>query len=94
MGRVGNVGEAMIGDRTQGTRVEYTRGPIPALGSYWQRDGIWYGVTPNGHLCSVANHEIVAHDDGTITVSPSIRVSVGPMVVWHGFLERGVWREV
>lgn len=31
---------------------------------------------------------IVEHEDGTITVTPSIMDPGG----WHGFLERGVWR--
>jgi hypothetical protein len=39
---------------------------------------------------------VVEHEDGTITVSPSILVSTSrdgkPLEVWHGFLERGVWR--
>jgi Family of unknown function (DUF6527) len=36
-------------------------------------------------------HRVTEHEDGTITVSPSIapREPGG----WHGFLERGVWRE-
>lgn len=32
------------------------------------------------------------HEDGSITLSPSIFVN--PPTGWHGFLERGVWREV
>lgn len=51
-------------------------------------------------------HEVEEHDDGTITVRPSIlhhdRVrgmqAPGGAIIgpdgWHGFLERGVWREV
>ncbi len=82
--------------------------------------GTWCVVTPNGRYGSVAKHTVVEHDDGTITVSPSILIyPIEPMdytpeerarVVelcgeeaargrergrpgWHGFLERGVWRE-
>ena len=34
---------------------------------------------------------ITEHDDGTVTVSPSIHDAPDG---WHGFLERGVWRGV
>jgi hypothetical protein len=58
-------------------------------------DQHWIGRTPNGHLCNLSRHEVVEHEDETITVSPSIAVSKSrDEVVWHGFLERGVWREV
>jgi len=60
----------------------------------WE-DGTWYAETPNGHGCNLGSHAVTEHDDGTITVSPSIGVSAGPggkPYVWHGFLERGVWR--
>lgn len=57
----------------------------------------WYCSTPTGGAGNLAGHEVVEHDDGTITVSPSILVSttVGGerRELWHGWLERGVWRE-
>jgi hypothetical protein len=56
-------------------------------------DGHWKGRTPNGHLGAFDKHEVVEHDDGTITVSPSILVSSDEGELWHGFLERGVWRK-
>lgn len=62
-------------------------------------DDVWYACTPNGHYGNLSNHLVIEHDDGTITVSPSILVSgydydVGKKTTWHGFLEHGVWREV
>jgi uncharacterized protein with NRDE domain len=69
-------------------------------GAFWKQDGIWYGVTPNGHLTNLANHKVVEHEDGTITVSPSILVGKGVKAgkideqLWHGYLEQGVWRSV
>lgn len=36
-------------------------------------------------------HQVTEHEDGTITVTPSIQCRV---CGWHGYLERGVWREV
>ena len=58
----------------------------------------WVGRTPGGHGCNLASHGIVEHEDGTITVSPSILVQSSVdrgtrlKELWHGYLERGVWR--
>lgn len=63
-----------------------------------QTSGIWYCRTPNGHLGNLAQHDVVEHADGTITVSPSILVTMRDtekrqdVELWHGYLERGVWR--
>jgi hypothetical protein len=48
---------------------------------------------PSGHVASIRNHTIVEHEDGTITASPSILINWGD-AQWHGYLEKGVWREV
>ena len=56
----------------------------------------WYCTTPNGLFGNLSAHRVVEHEDGTITVSPSILVTSGhdhKEPSWHGFLERGVWRE-
>lgn len=55
---------------------------------------IWSVRDPDGHLGSLTKHEVVEHEDGTITVSPSILNDRPPSGSWHGFLERGVWRSV
>lgn len=83
--------------RLRGERVEYSgAGELPAPGAYWKSGDIWYARTPAGLLGNLANHAVTEHDDGTITVSPSILISAphrsfGP-TSWHGFLERGIWR--
>lgn len=63
---------------------------------WWPKAGGWYACTPNGHHANLGRHSVVEHEDGTITVSPSILVSEGyrgvQREVWHGYLERGVWR--
>lgn len=48
--------------------------------------------TPNGHLGNLAAHDVTEHEDGTITVSPSILVS-NPQQgeLYHGYLTNGVW---
>jgi hypothetical protein len=90
------------GDRTPGRRIEspYTQdgGLIkdwPQAGDYFYYRGSFRGVTPNGVEASLANHDVTEHEDGTITARPSIlcRQGVGGKR-WHGYLERGVWREV
>jgi len=39
-------------------------------------------------------HTVVEHEDGTITVHPSIDFSKLRPGAFHGWLERGVWRSV
>lgn len=53
-------------------------------------------VTPNGHGPNrLKGWGLVEHDDGTITTSPSILAHpAADAPGWHGYLERGVWREV
>lgn len=63
----------------------------------------WYGMTPNGLLCNLTGHAVTEHEDGSITVAPSILVNGMPVrdgptcgeppTRWHGYLERGFWRE-
>ena len=69
-----------------------------AEGDYGREtNGEWVGRPPGCHAGSFARHEVTEHEDGTITVSPSILLKeVEPdgnhREVWHGYLERGVWR--
>lgn len=87
------------------------------------KEGYFVIKTPNGIVASIMNHKVIEHEDGTITVSPSVvvknkylhefeskdqfmilreeRGSLLPEqenrhtyeVHWHGFLEKGIWRE-
>jgi hypothetical protein len=69
---------------------------IFAPGDYGKVAGVWHARPPRGHLGSLANHDVTEHDDGTITVSPSILITyrgADGEETWHGYLERGVWRE-
>lgn len=72
-----------------GRRVEWSAPAPPMAGGDYSQDpwGTWWIRPPGDHLGSLRDHEVTEHDDGTITVSPSI-VTEG----WHGWLERGVWR--
>jgi hypothetical protein len=80
---------------TQGTRVYPTEEgwlPLGEQGTYGRdADGRWWAHVPKAGcpVASLDDHQITEHDDGTITVSPSI---LWPDK-WHGYLEHGVWRE-
>ena len=72
-----------------------------APGDYGQDrlDGKWYArppTDPDQHMTGcLSAHEVVEHEDGTITVSPSILITGHDndcAVQWHGYLEKGVWR--
>ncbi len=54
----------------------------------------WYACTPTGLHCNLSAHDVMEHDDGAITVSPSILVSGGDLGEWHGYLRHGVWQPV
>lgn len=80
-----------------GTRVEWNSQLLNPCEYSKLPDGIWFCCSPNGHTGNLCNHTVIEHEDGTITVSPSILIQVSDSngnktELWHGFLERGVWR--
>lgn len=54
-------------------------------------DDGWYVRPPGCHMGSIREHTVTEHDDGTITVSPSILLMERDHS-WHGYLEKGIWR--
>jgi hypothetical protein len=81
----------------QGTRVELIPQPggfqLLKPGEYGKwTDGKWFGCAPSGDHCNLSAHTVIEHEDGTITVSPSIGIGDPPAYDWHGYLERGIWR--
>lgn len=58
--------------------------------SYWKSDGEWWLYIPGGGAGRMPDHDITEHEDGTITVSPSIALKSGGQRR-HGFLRRGTW---
>lgn len=87
------------GDTIQGHRVYGLAPHQLAPGDYgrWYEDhDNWYAHCPgDGDLvANLTSHQVVEHHDGSITVSPSILCSDGAGGhVYHGFIEKGVWRE-
>lgn len=69
-----------------------------AAGDYALTDGKWYLKPPpnkdgKSYVGVLGTHTVTVHDDGTITVTPSILQQWGDgEEIWHGFLEHGVWR--
>jgi hypothetical protein len=64
-------------------------------GDYFKKStGGWFVMSPSGESGRVVEPTwtITEHEDKTITVHPSIWFN-SPHG-WHGFLERGVWRQV
>lgn len=68
----------------------------------------WWIRDPYGRVGRLTSHTITEHEDGTITVRPSIfdgdpitdeelqRYGIAAVAGpgWHGWLEHGVWRSV
>ena len=57
-----------------------------------QDDENWYANSPNDLLANLGNHHVVECEDGTITVTPSIKVW-NNSISWHGYLTKGEWQE-
>lgn len=64
-------------------------------GDYGFVDGRLWIVDPLGHVGSLLTHTITVHEDGTITVDPSIwdQATYGEdhEPGFHGWLRAGVW---
>lgn len=61
-----------------------------------KRTGWWEVTAPDGScgLLDPSIHTVVEHEDGTITVSPSLDFSKRRPGAWHGWLRRGVFESV
>lgn len=71
-----------------------TKSPHELLpGEYCKWRGAYYAHCPGPDdlVANLSAHKITEHDDGTLTVSPSILCSDGRHE-WHGYLEQDVWR--
>jgi hypothetical protein len=52
---------------------------------------VWWIKDPHGSMGRLATHTVTEHEDGTITVDPSI-LDPDPGG-YHGWLKRGVWSD-
>lgn len=86
-------------DRPEGWEAWEREGQVVAApGSYMKvlheepsEKWCWYMRAPNGDVATLWPHihNITEHEDGTVSVSPSIVFPHGGR--YHGFLQRGVW---
>ena len=89
----------MRGDTSVGKRKAMTeKDDFLNPGEYGKHpfNGVWYARPPVERM-GVANldsHDVTEHEDGTITVAPSILITGRGDYGWHGYLEKGVWREI
>ena len=64
---------------------------------YWSEPEVgWMVYLPGCGAGVLSQHSVTEHEDGTITVHPSILMTghaKGTATQKHGFLERGVWRD-
>ena len=65
-------------------------------GDYGRWKGEWWAQSPAnaaGHsfLGCLRLHTVVEHDDGTISVTPSILIKQPTVGIYHGYLEHGTW---
>lgn len=53
----------------------------------------WQMTCPDGHggTLDPKIHQVIEHEDGTITISPSIDMSQRIPGAYHGWLRRGEW---
>jgi len=61
-----------------------------------EKNIVWFCIPPKAGIgCgSLSAHTVVEHEDSTITVSPSILFNADSRTSgWHGYLEKGIWRE-
>lgn len=58
--------------------------------------GWWQVTTPDGSLGCLDPkvHTVTEHEDGTITVEPSLDMSKRKPGGWHGWLRKGVFESV
>lgn len=57
--------------------------------AFWNEE--WWARAPGIRAAgSLVDHTVIEHEDGTITVEPSILSHDGK---YHGYLRRGVWTD-
>lgn len=77
-----------------GLRRDLQIGECHNPGEYGRLRDHWMCCTPNGLAGNLRAHDVTEHEDGTISVSPSILATpVGTNERWHGYLKRGIWKE-
>jgi hypothetical protein len=89
------------GETRQGQRLYSLKDDWSDLleGCYYKLpSGEWAIYPPGGNFGTISPkvHSITEHEDGTVTMTPSILYHpwLNGSNGWHGYLERGVWRRI
>lgn len=84
----------------KGRRLNHGDGIEPQPGDYWPAtsprfEGYWTVVDPAGFqgMLNPNVHTVTEHEDGTITVHPSIVTQFAGVEKYHGWLRRGEWTD-
>jgi hypothetical protein len=72
----------------QALRIEYPVGLDTSKICYWKDEVGWWVYLPKAGAGVLSSHKVEEHEDGTITVTPSILLAPR-----HGYLTRGLWKE-
>lgn len=82
----------------QGRRIDLSEEVLVLEAGEYGKDeeGVWFMhvPAPGFGMGNLRAHEVVEHEDGTITVTPSILCTGHHGRQWHGYLTRGAWYEV
>jgi len=79
--------------KIKGFRKDNPESRLPEPGQFGRDvNGNWFGCTPEGFHCNLTRHDVVEHEDGSITVSPSILITRHDGQ-WHGYLRAGEWEQ-
>ena len=83
----------------QALRIENHAALDDARVGYWRNEtlGEWFIYLPGCGAGRLSQHQVVEHEDGTISVTPSILMrghNNGTPSERHGYLTRGIWNEI
>lgn len=74
-----------------GFRKDNPDGKIPEVGQYGKdQNGDWFGCPQEEFHANLSKHDVIEHQSGRITVSPSILIT-SHLGQWHGYLRDGEW---
>jgi len=85
---------ALLAPAGPALRVANFSGVDDARVCYWKAPEGWFIYFPGAGAGILSLHTVTEHEDGTITVAPSILLGGHNYESVHGYLERGSWRNV
>lgn len=74
-----------------GQRVDSYDKRVTGKLSYWKHGDAWFCELPGEFSGNLSAHKVDEHEDGTITVRPSILITKHTGAKMHGYITRGAW---